>query len=129
LAAGVYLVGHSGANFGSIADRLARAVELDPRRPFIRHLIARLGALRRHEVRVFGVGALAYGALELVEGAGPWLRRRWAEWLTVVATSLLVPVEAYELVRRPSVLKGVGIAVNILIVAYLIRAVRRRARS
>jgi uncharacterized membrane protein (DUF2068 family) len=128
VGAGVYLIGHAGANFGSIANHVARSVELDPRRPFVRHLIARLGALRRHEVRVFGVGALGYGVLELVEGVGLWLEQRWAEWLTVVATSLLIPLEVYELVRRPTILKAVGIAVNVLIVIYLIRVVRRRTR-
>jgi uncharacterized membrane protein (DUF2068 family) len=128
VGAGVYLIGHAGANFGSIANHVARSVELDPRRPFVRHLIARLGALRRHEVRVFGVGALGYGVLELVEGVGLWLEQRWAEWLTVVATSLLIPLEVYELVRRPTMLKAVGIAVNVLIVIYLIRVVRRRTR-
>lgn len=128
VGAGVYLIGHAGANFGSIANHVARSVELDPRRPFVRHLIARLGALRRHEVRVFGVGALGYGVLELVEGVGLWLEQRWAEWLTVVATSLLIPLEVYELVRRPTVLKAIGIAVNVLIVIYLIRVVRRRTR-
>jgi uncharacterized membrane protein (DUF2068 family) len=128
VGAGVYLIGHAGANFGSIANHVARSVELDPRRPFVRHLIARLGALRRHEVRVFGVGALGYGVLELVEGVGLWLEQRWAEWLTVVATSLLIPLEVYELARRPTVLKAIGIAVNVLIVIYLIRVVRRRTR-
>jgi hypothetical protein len=58
LAAGVYLVSHTGTNFGSSANRLARSLELDPQRPFIRHLIARLGKLRHHQVRVFGIGFL-----------------------------------------------------------------------
>jgi len=127
LAAGIYLLAKAGSNFGDIADHVARRLELDPRRPFIRHLIAKLGHLRRHEVQVFGAGAIGYGLLELVEGGGLLMRKRWAEWLTVLATSLLVPFEAYELVRHPSVLKAAGVVVNILIVAYLVRVVRRRA--
>jgi uncharacterized membrane protein (DUF2068 family) len=46
----------------------------------------------------------------------------------VIATSLLVPLELYELVRHPSWLKAVGIAVNVGIVIYLYRVVRRKAR-
>ena len=128
VAAGIYLVAKAGSNFGDVANHLARRVELDPQRPWIRHLIAKLGRLRKHEVKVFGAGALAYGALELVEGGGLFYRKRWAEWLTVIATSLLVPLEVYELVRRPSWLKAVGIAVNVAIVIYLYRVVRRRAK-
>jgi len=125
VAAGIYLLSHTGSDFGSIANHLARAIELDPRRHFIRRVIDRLGSLSRHEIRFFGAAALAYGVLELVEGVGLFLRKRWAEWLTVVATSLLIPFEIYELARRPSLLKAGGLVVNILIVLYLIRVIRR----
>jgi uncharacterized membrane protein (DUF2068 family) len=129
LAAGIYLIAKAGSNFGDIANHLARRIELDPQRPWIRHLIDKLGRLRRHEVMLFGAGAIGYGVLELVEGGGLFYRKRWAEWLTVIATSLLVPLEAYELVRRPSWLKAAGIAVNVAIVVYLYRVVRGKGSS
>ena len=128
LGAGIYLLAKSDANFGSIANHLAARLELDPHRPFIRHLVARLGHLKRHEVELFGALAVGYAALELTEGAGLFYRKRWAEWLTVVATSLLVPLELYELVRHPSALKAGGVAVNLAIVAYLFHVVRRKGR-
>jgi len=127
LAAGIYLLAKAGANFGDIANHIARRLELDPRRPFIRHIVAKLGRLGRHEVQLFGALAIGYAGLEITEGVGLFYRKRWAEWLTVVATSLLVPLEAYELVRHPSALKAGGIAVNVLIVAYLVRVVRRKS--
>ena len=129
LAAGIYLLANTGADFGSIANHLARAIELDPRRHFIKHLIAKAGDLKSHEVKLFGAGALAYGTLELVEGVGLFYRKRWAEWLTVVATSLLIPLELYELVRNPSLLKAGGITVNIVVVVYLFRIVHRKGRG
>ncbi len=125
VAAGVYLLTHTGSDFGSITNHLARQIELDPRRHFVRHVAHRLSALGPGQVTLFGLGALGYGTLELVEGVGLWLRQRWAEWLTVVATSLLVPLELYELIRQPSVLKAGGLAVNVVIVVYLVRVVRR----
>jgi uncharacterized membrane protein (DUF2068 family) len=127
LGAGIYLLAKSGANFGDIANHIARRLELDPNTPWIRHLVAKLGHLRKHEVRLFGVLAIGYAALEITEGVGLFYRKRWAEWLTVVATSLLVPIEVYELVRHPSWLKAGGIVVNIAIVAYLVRVVRRKS--
>src|SRR5260370_19241570 len=99
LIAGIYLLANAGADFGSIANHLARAIELDPRRHFIKHLIAKAGGLKRHEVKLFGAGALGYGTLELVEGVVLFYRKRWAEWLTVVATTLLIPLQVYQLVR------------------------------
>jgi uncharacterized membrane protein (DUF2068 family) len=64
--------------------------------------------------------------LELVEGIGLWLDQLWAEYLTVIATSVLIPYELYELVLKPSLLKAAGIAVNIAIAAYLARMLRQR---
>ena len=46
----------------------------------------------------------------------------------MIATSLLIPVEVYELVHRPSVWKAGGLVVNIAIVAYLVHVLRRRRR-
>ena len=129
IAAGIYLLGHTGSDLGKLADRLARGVELDTRRRFVRHLVDRLGHLSNHQVTLFGIAAIAFGALELVEGYGLWRRYRWAEWLTVIATSLLIPFELYELVRKPSALKAAGLAVNVLIVIYLLRIVTSGGRK
>jgi uncharacterized membrane protein (DUF2068 family) len=126
VAAGIYLLTHSHTDFGRIADHIARAVELDPRRPFVRHIIDRLHRLHASTIVITGIAALGYGALELVEGIGLWLDQLWAEYLTVIATSLLIPLELYELIHKPSLLKAGGIVVNIAIVAYLVYALRRR---
>lgn len=126
LAAGGYLLTHLGTDFGRIANHLARRLELDPHRPFIRHIIDRLHRLHARTIVITGIAALGYGVLELVEGVGLWLDQLWAEYLTVIATSLLVPFELYELVHKPSLLKAGGIVVNIAIVAYLVYALRKR---
>ena len=105
---------------------MIRAIELDPRRPFLHRIVAYLHHLHASELRTAAIFALGYGAVELVEGTGLWLDQLWAEYLTVIATSLLVPFEVYELVRRPSAWKAGGIAVNIAIVVYLAHLLRRR---
>jgi uncharacterized membrane protein (DUF2068 family) len=127
LAAGVYLLFNVNSDFGRLAERVLRAVDLDPRRPLFHKVIAYLHHLHASEVRVAALFALGYGALELVEGTGLWLDQLWAEYLTVIATSLLIPFELYELVHHPSVLKAGGLAVNVAIVAYLVHVLRRRA--
>jgi uncharacterized membrane protein (DUF2068 family) len=47
----------------------------------------------------------------------------------VIATSLLIPLELYELTRKPSLLKAGGLTVNVLIVWYLLRIVRRKTAA
>jgi uncharacterized membrane protein (DUF2068 family) len=129
LAAGIYLLFNVNSDFGRLAERVLRAIDLDPRRPLFHRFIAYLHHLHASEVRIAALFALGYGVLELVEGTGLWLDQLWAEYLTVIATSLLVPFELYELVRHPSVLKAGGLAVNLAIVAYLVHLLRRRRRT
>jgi uncharacterized membrane protein (DUF2068 family) len=129
LAAGVYLLLHLNSDLGRLGERVMRGIELDPRRPFLHRIVAYLHHLHASALRVAALFALGYGLLELVEGTGLWLDQLWAEYLTVIATSLLVPFEIYELVRHPSALKAGGIVVNIAIVVYLAHLLRRRLRS
>ena len=125
-AAGVYLLFHLSTDFGQLAERAARSVELDPQQHFLHRLIDRLHRLRAHESRIVGSVAIGYGVLELVEGVGLWLDQLWAEYLTVIATALLIPFELYELVLHPTVWKAGGILINVLIVLYLASSLRRR---
>jgi uncharacterized membrane protein (DUF2068 family) len=128
LAAGVYLLLHLNSDFGGLAERVIRSIELDPKRPLLHRIVAYLHHLHASQLRIAATFALGYGLLELVEGTGLWLDQLWAEYLTVIATSLLIPFELYELVRHPSVWKAGGIIVNVAIVIYLIHLLRQRLR-
>lgn len=67
---------------------------------------------------------VGYAVLEAVEGVGLWFGRRWAEYLTFLATILLLPIEIYELSHRVSVLKIVTLVINLAIAVYLLLAKR-----
>jgi len=62
--------------------------------------------------------------LFLTEGVGLWLRKRWAEWLTITITSSLVPVEIYGLYRHPTAVRVLVLTLNLAIVVYLIYHIR-----
>ena len=53
------------------------------------------------------------------------LTKRWAEYLTIVSTASLLPLEAYELAKHAGIGKGLALAINLAVVAYLIRELRR----
>ncbi len=126
VAAGVYLLTHLNSDFGRVADHILKAIEIDPRRPFFHRVVVYLHDLHASAIRIAALVAIGYGILELVEGVGLWLDQLWAEYLTVIATSLLLPYEIYELIHRPTIWKVGGIAVNIVIVIYLARLLRHR---
>lgn len=68
--------------------------------------------------------SLGYAALEATEMVGLWLTKRWAEYLTFLATALLLPLEIYELTTKLSVLKIVIFVINVVVVVYLLFAKR-----
>jgi uncharacterized membrane protein (DUF2068 family) len=99
--------------------RLALAVHL----PFTSELFNRaLTAASRLTVgkqTALAITAFGYAALMGTEGVGLYLRRPWARWLTVVATSSFVPIEIYEIVRDVTPTRVIILLVNVAIVMYL----------
>jgi len=66
------------------------------------------------------IGLAAYALIELVESAGLWLGRRWGEYFAMVATSIFLPYEIYDLTVKITWLRIVALVVNLLLVIYLV---------
>jgi uncharacterized membrane protein (DUF2068 family) len=84
----------------------------------------KLFSLRSGTLEEIGIALLAYGLLEATEAVGLWFGKRWAEYLTFLATSILLPLEIYEIVHGGTVLKAVGFIINLAVVVYLLFAKR-----
>jgi uncharacterized membrane protein (DUF2068 family) len=129
LAVGIVLITHPHANWAFEVKRLSRESGLDPNSRVIRRILDVVRKVPANENAVFGAIALAYGALEAAECYGLARRRRWGEWLTLVATSILLVPEVWELVRGATLLKAGAFIVNLLVVGYLYWRLRRRSQS
>lgn len=86
--------------------------------------LQRLFAVNITNLYLAATAVAAYAALEGVEAVGLWRGRRWAEYLTFLATVVFVPYEVYELAKGFSALKVITLVVNVAIVAYLLAAKR-----
>jgi uncharacterized membrane protein (DUF2068 family) len=91
---------------------------------FIDKTIDLLSNLTRGHAAALGLGAILYGSLFTVEGVGLWKGKRWAEYLTVIATSALIPFEVYELARRLTMVRVSALVVNVAAVIYLVYRLR-----
>jgi uncharacterized membrane protein (DUF2068 family) len=100
-------------------------LHVDPDNHLVHGLLTRVLAISPDELKVASVGTFLYAALLLTEGVGLLLKRKWAEYLTIIATSSLVPLELYELSLHVSAAKIAVLVANIGIVAYLVWLVRR----
>jgi uncharacterized membrane protein (DUF2068 family) len=90
----------------------------------ITHELDRLFSLQSGRLHELGLALLAFGVLEGVEAVGLWWAKRWAEYLTFIATTLLLPLEVYEIIHRQTPLKIIGFIINVAIVIYLLFAKR-----
>jgi uncharacterized membrane protein (DUF2068 family) len=69
---------------------------------------------------VLAIGLGLYAIIELTEAVGLWLARRWGEYFAMVATSLGLPFEIYELAKKVSVTTLLLFGINLALVLYLV---------
>ena len=103
-------------------------LRLDPNNQYIDAALEKASNVTPDKIKELGLGSIIYAALFLTEGIGLWLEKRWAEWLTVIITSSLVPIELYEIYRHPSPVRIAVLLINIAIVAYLVHRIRNNKR-
>lgn len=127
LSAGAFRMLHQ--DLGMRLEHWVRAMHLDPGNRYIEHVLMRASRLNPAQIKRIGLAGLLYAGLFTVEGTGLWLKRRWGEWVTVVLTGMLVPVEVYEIVHRPTAIKVLVLLVNVGILFYLIHRIRTEDRS
>jgi uncharacterized membrane protein (DUF2068 family) len=98
-----------------------------PLQPSHHGLVGRLDelfSLNKGTLHLVGAGLAVLAVVEGIEAVGLWYQRRWAEYLTLVVTALLVPLEVYELTATVSWFKVVALVVNLAIIVYLLLAKR-----
>jgi len=69
---------------------------------------------------LLAIGLALYALVELVEAVGLWLAKRWGEYFAMVATSLGLPLEFYDLTRKVTATAAVLLAINLALVLYLV---------
>src|SRR6202022_127514 len=100
-----------------------------PHNHYIQKLLEKLGMVDDRKLRALSIGTFFYSGLFLTEGVGLALRKRWAEYLTIISTASLLPLEVYEIVKHVSAAKILVLVANIGIVVYLVREVRRNQNA
>jgi len=108
------------------AQQWVTALATSSDRRIVQHLIALVGNLSPGRLEALGVGAFLYAGLFATEGVGLWLGKRWAEYLTVIATMTFVPVAVFELTRRVSPPRVAALLLNLVVIVYLARRLLRR---
>lgn len=113
-------------DLASTVAHWTNVLRVDPDNRFVHRLLARIFRVTPKQLRELSIGTFLYAGLFATEGVGLLLRKRWAEYFTIVTTSGLIPLEIYELARHFTPAKLVVLFVNVAIVVYLVVRVRSR---
>ena len=101
-------------------------LRIDPHNHYIATLLNKLELIHTKQLKELSTVGAGYAALFLTEGTGLLFRKRWAEWLTIIATSSFMPLEAYELIKEFTPLRLLVLLVNAAVVLFLIYRVREK---
>jgi len=118
-ALGITLLSTRNLDPNDVLMRFALAVHLPlSSRVFARALVFTNG-LTTTKQTALALTAFGYAALMGTEGVALYLRKPWARWLTIVATSSLIPIEVYEISREVHPIRVLVLIVNVAVVVYL----------
>lgn len=112
-------------DISDLAEQAATSLGIDPENAYLLALLEWLTGVSPKQIVAVGFGTILYSVLYLTMAWGLHLRQAWAEWLTIVATGLFIPIEISEVVRSLRMTYVVVLIVNASIVWYLLR---RRTR-
>ena len=122
---GLLSLAHQGAQ--DLAEQIVKRLHLNLARDHPRILLDAATHLSNSRLQMLACAALLYSAMRFIEAYGLWRMRAWAEWFAILSGAVYLPVEIYELARHATAVRAAVLAVNAVLVAYLI-SVRWRAR-
>jgi uncharacterized membrane protein (DUF2068 family) len=129
LAAGIGAAALLRNGVESTLERWVNALWIGRESRLVERLIDKVASIDRKQLELAEFGTFVYAALLLTEGTGLLLRQRWAEYLTIVITASFIPFEIYAILRRFSFERAIVLVINIAVVVYLVRKVRRDRKA
>lgn len=109
-------------------EHIVAALKLDPGNKYIHSAMSAVSQVSAKQLYAISAGTFLYAILYAIEATGLLLRRRWGEYFTVLMTGLFIPVEIYEVFRKPTALKLLILGLNVAIVVYLVAQVVRNRK-
>jgi uncharacterized membrane protein (DUF2068 family) len=110
------------------AEHWVNLLRIDPHNRYILWLLEKLSRVDAQKLKALSIGTFVYSGVFLTEGLGLALRKRWAEYMTILTTASFLPVEGFEIVRHATAAKVVLLVFNIGIVVYLVFELKRNPK-
>jgi len=129
LLAGLGLLGLVHHDVQEAGEELVRHFHLSPSSHYPSVFLELTARITDGWLWALAAGSLLYSSLRFAEAYGLWRGKAWAEWLAAISGAIYVPFEMVELARRVTALRLASLTVNLLVVAYMLKLLRRRPRK
>ncbi len=84
------------------------------------HELEKALAAKPSTLTLLTLALATYALVEVIEGVGLWLLKRWGEYFAVVATSVFLPLEIHDLAKGITMTRVVTFSINVAAVIYLL---------
>jgi uncharacterized membrane protein (DUF2068 family) len=129
LLAGLGMLGLIHRDVQEAGEELVRHFHLSPSSHYPRIFLELTARVTDGWLWALALGSLLYASLRFAEAYGLWRGKAWAEWLAAISGAIYVPFEVVELMKRVTALRIASLAVNLLVVGYMLMLLRRRPRN
>lgn len=120
LLAGCGLLSLLHRDLQAAAETIVRHSHLNPARHYPRVFIEAAAHTNDGRLRSLAALAFLYASVRFIEAYGLWRMRAWAEWFAILSGAIYLPIELYELLKRPTWVRAAILFLNLLVVLYLI---------
>ncbi len=114
------LLKNSAEDLESMVNGALDSAGRNPARQAIATGAHRVLGLDAHDIHVLLGLAMLYTVVESIEAIGLWKERRWAEYVTAIATAGFLPLELVELFHRVTVMRIGALVINIAMLVWLV---------
>lgn len=116
-------------DIGDLLAQLADHLRFNPESRFVNFILDRASIIDDRLLRRIGAVVFIYAGLDLIEGTGLYLEKKWAEYLTLAITGSFLPWEIFEVLRRVTWIRSGLLLANALVFLYLLKVVTDRGRE
>ena len=112
-----------------VLQQIILLLHVDPKNHFLNLFLEKISGIDRSQLKEIGAATFIYAALYIVEGVGLLMGKHWAEYLVIIITGSLLPLEAYEIIEKTSALRIGILVINLAVMVYLLRRLRQDKRK
>ena len=120
LLAGFGLLTFIHKDMHEAAMRLVEHMHLNPASHYPRIFLDLTEHMNDTELWSMAIAAAMYSVVRMIEAAGLWLRKSWAECFAVLTGGMYIPIEVFEVTRSVTWPKVTLLAINVVVVSYLL---------